>query len=119
MSDECLVLALQFSNGLVGPVRMFDLVQFGFGEGAVQVLDGHLVKGDHVLELGHLSSNMEEDKRETKKTSIKVRNGDCLTSSMKGFNNNETTVSPLAHTEQCDPWILQYMLMHFCSVREK
>ena len=44
---------------------MFDLVQFGFREGVVQVLDGHLVKGDHVLELGQLSSNKEEDKGET------------------------------------------------------
>lgn len=45
---------LQICNGLVWPVGVFDLVQLGLGEGVVQVLDGHLVEGDHVLELGQL-----------------------------------------------------------------
>lgn len=36
------------------PVGVFDLVQLGLGEGVVEVLDGHLVEGDHVLELGQL-----------------------------------------------------------------
>lgn len=38
----------------MGPVGVFDLVQLGLGEGLVQVLDGHLIEGDHVLELGQL-----------------------------------------------------------------
>lgn len=35
----------------MGPVGVFDLVQLGLGEGVVEVLDGHLVEGDHVLKL--------------------------------------------------------------------
>lgn len=30
-------------------------------------------------------------------------NTDFLESSIECFNNNATTVSPLAHTEQCEP----------------
>lgn len=38
----------------MGPVGVFDLVQLGLGEGVVEVLDGHLIKGDHVVKLGQL-----------------------------------------------------------------
>lgn len=48
---------LQFCNGLVWPVGVFDLVQLGLWEGVVEVLDGHLVEGDHVLELGQLMAD--------------------------------------------------------------
>lgn len=30
---------------------MFDCVQLGLREGIVEIFNGHLVKGDHVLEL--------------------------------------------------------------------
>lgn len=54
MRGKCPVTGLQIGNGLVGPVGVFDLVQLGLGEGVVEVLDGHLIEGDHVLELGQL-----------------------------------------------------------------
>lgn len=51
----CLVVGLQVCNGLVGPVRVFDLVQPGFREGGVEVFNGHLIKGDHVLKFIQLN----------------------------------------------------------------
>lgn len=48
---------LQVCNGLVWPVGVFDLVQLGLREGVVEVLDGHLVEGDHILELGQLRAD--------------------------------------------------------------
>lgn len=33
----------------MGPIRVFDLVQLCLGEDVVEVLDGHLIEGDHVL----------------------------------------------------------------------
>lgn len=45
---RCPLIGLQFRNGLVRPVWVFDLVQLGLGEGVVEVLDGHLIEGDHV-----------------------------------------------------------------------
>lgn len=54
------VVHLQFSNGFVRPVRMFLFVQLRFWESVVQVFDGHLVEGNHVLEFVQLG---EEGKR--------------------------------------------------------
>ena len=41
---------------------MFDLVQLGLGEGVVEILDGHLVEGDHGPKLFQLSSHKTEEK---------------------------------------------------------
>lgn len=48
------------------PVGVFDLVQLGLGEGVVEVLDGHLVEGDHVLELGQLGGGQTDSQTELK-----------------------------------------------------
>lgn len=55
-------MGLQIRNGLVGPVGIFDLVQLGLREGVVEVLDGHLVEGDHVVEFIQLIANTKEQK---------------------------------------------------------
>ena len=53
----------------MGPVGVFDLVQLGLWEGVIEVFDGHLVKGDHVLEFSQLRPNVKERKgRERKQT---------------------------------------------------
>lgn len=53
---------LQICNGLVWPVGVFDLVQLGLGEDFIEVLDGHLVEGDHVVELGQLVADRRTDR---------------------------------------------------------
>lgn len=50
------------------PVGVFDLVQLGLGEGVVEVLDGHLVEGDHVLELGQLGGAGRQTDRPIRQT---------------------------------------------------
>lgn len=42
---------LQVSNGLVWPIRVLGLVQRGLWECGIQILNGHLLKGNHVFEL--------------------------------------------------------------------
>lgn len=42
---------------------MFDLVQLGLWEGGVEVLDGHLIEGDHVVEPGQLKSNKRRERK--------------------------------------------------------
>lgn len=101
-------MKLQLCNGLMGPVRVFDLVQLCLGEDAVEVLDGHLIEGDHVLKFSQLK---------THKAEKKFLN--TITRSWCSWANKPTTVSPLLHTEQCGPWILQCRLVHFCSVGEE
>lgn len=41
----------------MGPVGVFDLVQLGLREGVVEVLDGHLIEGYHVLKLFQLKAH--------------------------------------------------------------
>ena len=41
--------ASQVLDGLVGPVRVLLFVQLGFWEDIIQVINGHLVKGNSVL----------------------------------------------------------------------
>lgn len=101
-------MKLQFCNGLMGPVRVFDLVQLCLGEDAVEVLDGHLIEGDHVLKFSQLKTHKAE-----KKFLNTITHSWCISA------NKPTTVSPLLHTEQCGPWILQCRLVHFCSVGEE
>lgn len=43
----------------MGPERVFLLVQFGFGEGFVQVFKRHLFKGNHAFELLELEVGAE------------------------------------------------------------
>lgn len=69
---------LQFCNGLVWPVGVFDLVQLGLGEGVVEVLDGHLVEGDHVLELGQLGRRQRDRDRQTGQSDIVKTHGNGL-----------------------------------------
>lgn len=57
------VVHLQFSNGFVWPVRMFHSVQLCFWECIVQVVDGHLVEGNHVLEFVQLGKEEPRMKR--------------------------------------------------------
>lgn len=59
------MIHLQIGNGLVGPVRVFDLVQLGLGESVVQVVDGHLIERDHVVKLGQLRFAQKKDEQET------------------------------------------------------
>ena len=40
--------ASQVLDGLVGPVRVLLFVQLGFWEDLIQVINGHLVKGNYV-----------------------------------------------------------------------
>lgn len=40
--------ASEVLDGLVGPVRVLLLVHLGFWEDLVQVIDGHLIKGNYV-----------------------------------------------------------------------
>lgn len=54
------MVKLQISNGFVWPVRMFDFVQLCFGESVVQIFDGHLVEGNHVLEFVQLGKKKEQ-----------------------------------------------------------
>lgn len=56
----------------MGPVGVFDLVQLGLGEGVVEVLDGHLVEGDHVLKLVQLRPNTKEQKERERKKTIRL-----------------------------------------------
>lgn len=55
-------MGLQFRNGLVGPVGVFDFVQLGLWESVVEILYGHLVEGDHVLKLIQLGVDKTERK---------------------------------------------------------
>ena len=64
MFGESPVIGLQFGNGLVGPVGMFDLVQLCLREGVVEVLNGHLIEGDHVLKLIQLKKKQIKKKTE-------------------------------------------------------
>lgn len=72
------MIGLQFSNGLVGPVGMFDLVQLCLRESVVEVLNGHLIEGDHVLEFIQLKTQQDErkesklDKKKKKRKKITV-----------------------------------------------
>lgn len=51
---------LQIRNRFVWPVRMFGLVQLRFRESVVQIFDGHLVEGNHVLEFVQLGKKKEQ-----------------------------------------------------------
>ncbi|KAG5854098.1 hypothetical protein ANANG_G00033920, partial [Anguilla anguilla] len=50
---------LQIGDGLVRPVRILLLVQFRLRKHVVQLIDGHLIEGDHVLEFLQLQKEGE------------------------------------------------------------
>lgn len=68
----------QVLDGLMRPVRVLLLVQLGFREELIQVINGHLIKGDDVLHLFQLqraeASQLEQTGKATKsKTRIQGR----------------------------------------------
>lgn len=75
----------------MGPVWVLDLVQLGLREGVVEILDGHLVEGNHVLEVIQL--------RKCERTGYNY----SFPKVVREVFFYENTASPFAHTEQCEP----------------
>lgn len=69
----------------MGPVGVFSLVQFGLWEGGVEVLDGHLIEGDHVLKFSQLKAHITEP-QEREKTGMDL-NANTIKMFVRYFRN--------------------------------